>query len=81
MGGGSPVITIFGKVYSEVVSSEFEVYRDEIDTANEEHLQLNPAEPFVIGETSILWFEAVSTANNTSVRGRFSGKLIKDPGA
>lgn len=30
------------------------------------------------GEKSILWIESDTTANNTSVRCRFSGKLVRD---
>lgn len=79
-GGGSPEVTFKGYVYSDVVQSEFEVFRDSIDLggSNGDHLDLTPAEPFVIGEKSILWFTANTSANNTSVRGRFSGKLIND---
>lgn len=77
-GGGNPVVTFKGYVYSNVVDSEFEIFRDGVDSGAEQHLQLMPAEPFVIGEKSILWFEAETNANNTSVRGRFSGKLIAD---
>lgn len=78
-GGGSADVTFFGRVYSDVVDSEFEVYRDSIDTSGSDsnNIQLSPGEPFVIGEMSILWFSATSSSNNTSVRGRFSGKLVQ----
>lgn len=77
-GGGNPEVTFFGQVYSSVVDSTFEVYRDTLDTQIESRVTLAPTEPFVIGEKSILWFEASTSSNNTSVRGRFSGKLIRD---
>ena len=77
-GGGSPEVTFYGYVYSDVVNSRFEIYRDTIDTSIGDHVNLAPAEPFLVGERSILWFEAGTSANNTSVRGRFSGKLIRD---
>lgn len=82
-GGGSPDVTFRGFVYSNVVDSEFEIYRDSIDVSGGAPLSvhLQPAEPFPVGEKSILWFEADTSANNTSVRGRFSGKLIRDPDA
>lgn len=81
-GGGSPAVTFYGYVYSNVVDSQFEIYRDSIDTSGGgERIELKPGEPFVVGERSILWFEAATTANNTYVRGRFSGKLIKDADA
>lgn len=77
-GGGSPEVTFYGYVYSAVVDSKFEIYRDTIDTGLGDHLQLIPGEPFLVGEKSILWFEAGTSSNNTSVRGRFSGKLVRD---
>ena len=82
-GGGSPEVTFKGYVYSEVVDSQFEIYRDSIDLSgsNGDRIELNPTEPFVVGERSILWFEAETSTNNTSARGRFSGKLIRDASA
>lgn len=77
-GGGNPDVGFKMFVYSAVVDSEFEVYRDDIDLSAETTKQLTPGEPFIIGEKSILWLEADTTANNTSVRGRFSGKLVRD---
>lgn len=76
-GGGSPTVNFRAYVYSEVVESQFEVYRSEIDVSGGSPLNLNlsPPEPFVIGEKSVFWIEASTTANNTSGRGRFSGKL------
>lgn len=81
--GGSPAVTFKGFVYSGVVDSEFEVYRDSIDVSgsSDARIDLRPAEPFIVGEKSILWFTAETTSNNTSVRGRFSGKLIRDADA
>lgn len=80
-GGGNPEVQFRGYVYSNVVDSTFEIYRDSIDLSgnNGDRIELNPGEPFIVGEKSILWFEASTTSNNTSVRGRFSGKLIRDP--
>jgi len=80
-GGSTAKITFYGYVYSEVVGSQFEVFRDEIDLSVETHLNIKPAEPFVIGECSILWFEASTDTNNVGVNGRFSGKLIRDANA
>ena len=78
-GGGNPSVTFYGYVYSGVVDSRFEIYRDSIDTSGGgERIELKPSEPFLIGEKSIFWIEADTTSNNTSVRGRFSGKLVRD---
>ena len=76
-GGANPEITFKGQVYSNVVDSEFEVFRDAIDVADTNTLTLSPAEPFVIGEKSILWFTAETDTNDASVRCRFSGKLVR----
>ena len=80
-GGSNPDVTFKVFVYSNVVDSQFEVYRDDIDLSIETTKQISPNEPFIIGEKSIFWIEASTTANNTSVRGRFSGKLIRDADA
>jgi hypothetical protein len=77
-GGGSPEVTFKGMVYSAVNNAIQEVYRDGTDTAVSEHLIVHPPEPFPIGEKSILWFTADTSANDTSVRCRFSGKLVRD---
>jgi len=77
-GGGNPTGTIFGYVYSEVVGSQSEVFRKTLDTSIEEAFEIRPAEPFVIGETSIVWFEGRASSNNTEFQCRFSGKLVAD---
>lgn len=77
-GGSNPDVTFKAYVYSEVVGSQFEVYRDDIDLSIETSRDIKPPEPFVIGEKSVFWIEASTTSNNTSVRCRFSGKLIED---
>ena len=77
-GGGSPEITFTGIVYSAISNAKYEIFQDSFDTGIVEHVELNPAEPFVIGEKSILWFNAATSSNDTSVRARFSGKLVRD---
>ena len=78
-GGGSPEVTFKSIVYSDDASAEFEIYRDTVDSSIENHVQLSPSEPIVIGEKSVIWIEAETSSNNTSVRARFSGKLISTP--
>lgn len=80
-GGGNPEVSFYAYVYSALVDAQFEVFRGSEDTSVSESIVISPAEPFVIGEKSILWLEATTTANSTSVRGRFSGKLVKDADA
>lgn len=77
-GGANPEIQYVGWVYSAVANAEFEVFRGSIDVADETTLSLTPPEPFVIGEKSILWFTAETDQNDTSVRARFSGQLVRD---
>ena len=77
-GGGQPTFDLKGYVYSNITDSEYEIYRDAIDTTRSNRLQLNPPEPFVVGEKSILWFTAETSVNDATIRGRFSGKLVRD---
>jgi len=77
-GGGNPEVTLKGWVYSAVATAEFEIYRDGIDVQDSQHLNISPPVPFVVGEKSILWFTCATDTNNTAVRGRFSGELIRD---
>lgn len=71
-GGGSPKVTIRMWVHSFVSGSRYEVYRDIIDTSVENHLQLKPSQPFVVGEKSVIYLEATTDTNNTGVSARFS---------
>lgn len=80
-GGGSPLVTISGWVYSFVSTAKYRVFYDVIDTAVENHVALSPTHPFVIGEKSILYFEAATTVNNTVVACRFSGIEVRDVSA
>ena len=75
-GSGTAEITFKAFVYADVVGAQFEVYRDTIDLTVRDHIQLSPPEPFPITEKSIFWIEADSDSANTSVRCRFSGKLV-----
>lgn len=74
----APIVTFKGWVYSAVANAEYEVYRGSEDTNATTDLILNPPEPFIIGEKSIFWITAETTQNDTTVRGRFSGKLVRD---
>jgi len=90
--GGGVRIEFRGKVYSELVDSEFEVFREGVDVTDNNTIDLSPGEYFpILGPGpfnkamantqtggSILWFSAFVFGNNTSCRCRFSGKLIKN---
>lgn len=72
-GGGSPKGSILGYVFSEVVDSQFEIFRKTLDTTVNTSFELNPKQPFTVGEKSILWFDGQADQNNTEFRCRFSG--------
>jgi len=80
-GGSSPRVTIKGWVYSAVSQAKYEVFRHLIDTSVENTVEVTPSQPFVIGEKSVLWFEATTNTNDTSVAMRFSLIEVKDVAA
>ena len=72
IGGSSPVVTILGYVTSFVSGSRFEVFRAVIDTSVENTVEIRPSQPFVVGEKSIIEFQATTTVSNTVCSIRFS---------
>jgi hypothetical protein len=72
IGGSSPRITIKGWVYSFVSTAKYLVFYDVIDTSVENHIELTPSQPFIVGEKSILYFEATTDVNNSTCSCRFS---------
>lgn len=77
-GGGTPRVTVKAWVYSNVSTAKYLVFSDTIDSAVDNHISLNPSQPFIVGEKSILYFEATTDVNNTVVNIRFSGQEIAD---
>jgi hypothetical protein len=77
-GGSKPELNIFGYVFSAVSNTRYEVYRGSMDISLINTLEVNPHLPFAVGEKSILWFAAETDQNNSSVKCRFSGELIRD---
>lgn len=77
-GGSKPEVTYKGWVFSQVSNAKYEVFRASIDVADETNVQYSPSQPFVIAKKSIFWLTGQTTADNTSVRCRFSGVRIKD---
>jgi hypothetical protein len=77
-GGGVPRVTIKGWVYSYVSTAKYLVFQYTIDTNVENHFELLPKQPFIVGEKSILYFEATTDTNNTVVNIRFSGIEARD---
>jgi hypothetical protein len=72
-GGSTPTVTIKGFSYSRVTNTVYKVFRAQIDTAVENHLELTPSQPFVIGGREVLYFTVDTDTNNTEAKLRFSG--------
>lgn len=77
-GGTAPRINVKGWVYSYVSTAKYLVLNNTIDTSVENHLEIVPSHPFVIGEKSILYFEVTTDQNNTVCSVRFSGVEVRD---
>jgi hypothetical protein len=76
--GASPKVRFKGWVFSDVSNAKYLVYNELLDTAVENQHEINPSQPFVIGEKSILYFEATTDINDTFASCRFSGILVRD---
>jgi hypothetical protein len=77
-GGTAPKVTIKAWVYSYVSTAKYLVLNKTIDTSVENTSELKFSQPFIIGEKSILYFEATTTVNDTIVTCRFSGIEVRD---
>jgi len=77
-GGSSPKVRFKGWVFSDVANAKYLVFSELIDTTVENIHEINPSQPFIVGEKSILYFEATTDTNDTFVSCRFSGVLVKD---
>lgn len=77
-GGGSPVVTIKGWVFSPVANATIQIFKAKIDASVENTIDINPVEPFPITENGVLYFTAETDINNTSVDVRFSGIEVKN---
>lgn len=77
-GGGSPVVTFKGWVYSPVSNCKYEVLRLVIDTSSTTNIELKPSQPFIFTEKDVFWIEATTDTNNTGVSGRFSLIEVRD---
>lgn len=71
-GGGTPIVTVKGWVYSPVSNGKYEVFRVTIDTGVENTISINPEQPFVLNSGDVFWLEATTTVNDTIVNARFS---------
>lgn len=74
-GGAKPEVNIKGYVYASVTNAIYEVYRETIDVALSNNLQIIPSQLFPISEKQVLYFTATTDTNATSIALRFSGML------
>lgn len=77
-GGSKPEVQFLMKVYSAVNNGEQEVFRETLDTDTGSFIDAKPPIPFPIGEKSVIFATAETDQNNTAVRGRLSGILVRD---
>ena len=77
-GGTSPRVTVKAFVTSLVSRAKYEVFRTTIDTSVENTIELRPSQPFVVGEKSLLEFQATTDTNNTVAAIRFSFIEVKN---
>lgn len=66
------LVEIKGWVYNSQTNTKSLVYRKKINTSVNNFTELNPSQPFIINEKSILYFTATSDSNDTIVNLRFS---------
>jgi len=71
-GGGNPRVTFYCYAYSPISNTRYELFREIMDTGTSSQLDITFPIPFGLTEGDIFWVEAVSSANDTSVSGRFS---------
>lgn len=66
------LVEIKGWVYNSQTNTKSLVYKKNINTSVNSFTELNPSQPFIINEKSILYFTATSDSNDTIVNLRFS---------
>ena len=72
-GGGSPKVIFRIYSFSRVTSVRYKVFECRLDTSSQETLELTPSQKFPFGGREVIWIEAETSVNNTSVSARFSG--------
>lgn len=71
-GASEKLVEIKGWVYNSQTNTKSLVYKKNINTSVNSFTELNPSQPFIINEKSILYFTATTDSNNTIVNLRFS---------
>ena len=71
-GGGSPRVTIYGKVFNRTVETYYQIFQHTIDTSVENTVVLHEPVGFKLSPYDVLYFTADTDTNNTVVNTRFS---------
>jgi len=77
-GNQNPIVTVKLWVFSRISNGKQEVYKVDIDTAITNDVSENPLLPFPISERTVVWLEATTDKDDTTVNARFSGILVND---
>jgi hypothetical protein len=77
-GGTQPNVQTKCWVTSLVSGAKYEVFRDYMNGSVENHTELTPSQPFVVGEKSLVEFTSTTDVNNTEVAVRFSLIEVRD---
>ena len=72
LSGSSPKVTIKAYVYSRLVATHYEIFRYDMDTATENHMDINEPIGFNLGPTDVLYFVADTNTNDLVVNVRFN---------
>lgn len=76
-GGGSPRATVYGYSYSFVTGGRYEVFRANVDTNNDNVIDISPPLPFPVQGRECFYLVLDTDTNNTAITARFSGELVK----
>jgi len=77
-GGTQPILITKAWVTSLVSGAKYEVFRDFINGSIENHTELKPSQPFVVGEKSLIEFQSTTDVNNAETSLRFSLIEVRD---
>lgn len=79
-GGGSPIVIFRGIVYSPITNTNYEVFKERLDTAVSGVLDIKPPYPFLLSPNDVFYVTAETSASNTAVSGRMSIIQYKNVG-
>lgn len=79
-GGGQPVITTRGKVFSSLANGYYNVFEDDLDTEKSDFHVYQPPKPFPVAEKSIFIIDVKSDTASSKANIRFSCVVSKNFG-